>query len=130
MKTLLQKLGWRDGTASAVWNPPAALPPELAALASAADDAPTFLIGFAPGRAEVAELAGGFAGRYPRGGHLWICYPKKSGRIASDLSRDQGWEPITALGFLPVTQVAVDEDWSALRFRYRDEIPVLRRKGG
>lgn len=65
---------------------------------------------------------------YARGKALWFAYPKKSGRAATDISRDQGWDALTANDLLPVTQVAIDDNWSALRFRYRDEIKTLTRK--
>ena len=65
---------------------------------------------------------------YGRGGRLWFAYPKKSGARASDISRDTGWAPLLEAGLLPVTQVALDADWSALRFRFRDEVPTLTRK--
>jgi len=48
---------------------------------------------------------------------LWIAYPKKSGRIKTDMSRDVGWGIIGEAGYRGVSQVAVDDDWSALRFR-------------
>jgi hypothetical protein len=70
-------------------------------------------------------VAAEVASAYRPGGHLWIAYPKKSGAIRSDLTRDHGWEPIAAVGLLAVTQVALNADWSALRFRYRDEIKQL-----
>lgn len=54
---------------------------------------------------------------------LWLCYPKRGHGIATDLTRDQGWAPVRASGFDPVTQVAIDETWSALRW-CRD--PALR----
>lgn len=58
---------------------------------------------------------------------LWIAYPKKTGKIPSDISRDNGWDAVSAAGYEPVTQVAVDEDWSALRFRSSAAIgPKLR----
>lgn len=50
-------------------------------------------------------------------GLLWISYPKKSSGVESDLSRDRIWGMTTELGIRPVMQVAVDEVWSALRFR-------------
>jgi len=53
---------------------------------------------------------------------LWIAYPKKSGKIKSDITRDNGWEDIFAAGYEPVMQIAIDEDWSALRFRSADAI--------
>ena len=33
------------------------------------------------------------------------------------------------VGLVAVTQVAIDDTWSALRFRYRDEVAKLTRKG-
>ncbi len=48
-------------------------------------------------------------------GVLWISYPK--GGTKTDINRDQGWETIKNLGLRPVSQIAIDETWSALRFR-------------
>ncbi len=51
-------------------------------------------------------------------GVLWFIYPKKtSKKYCSDIDRDHGWEGLMNAGFYPVRQVAVDDDWSALRFR-------------
>jgi hypothetical protein len=36
---------------------------------------------------------------------------------------------VTSEGLLPVTQIALDDTWSALRFRFREEIPKLMRAG-
>ena len=46
-----------------------------------------------------------------------VTYPKKTGKIASDLSREVTWQAITPLGWRPVTQISIDETWSALRFK-------------
>lgn len=53
---------------------------------------------------------------------LWIMYPKKSGSIATDLTRDNGWDIVFNLGYEPVTSVAVDKDWTALRFKKKEKI--------
>jgi hypothetical protein len=45
---------------------------------------------------------------------FWVAYPK-GGR--SDLDRDSLWPIVAELGLRPITQVAVDDAWSALRFR-------------
>jgi hypothetical protein len=50
-------------------------------------------------------------------GLLWISYPKRSSKVATDLTRDVLWELMADTGLRPVTQVSVDEVWSALRFR-------------
>jgi hypothetical protein len=50
-------------------------------------------------------------------GVLWIAYPKQSAKVKTDITRDRGWAAITAAGLRPVTQIAIDETWSALRWR-------------
>ena len=45
---------------------------------------------------------------------LWLLYPKGN-RIA--LNRDSLWRLMADYGVRPITQVAVDRVWSALRFR-------------
>lgn len=49
---------------------------------------------------------------------LWFAYPKGTSKLcACEFNRDSGWGVIRAAGFESVRQVAIDEDWSALRFR-------------
>ena len=48
---------------------------------------------------------------------FWVAYPKASSKIASDLSRDASWDFIAAHGFETVRMVAVDNLWSAVRFK-------------
>ena len=50
-------------------------------------------------------------------GLVWICYPKQSSGIKTDINRDTGWSVVQKAGLRPVTQVAIDDTWSALRFR-------------
>jgi hypothetical protein len=56
------------------------------------------------------------------GGLLWFTYPKRTAKIKSDITRDTGWESVRAVGWRPVTQIAIDETWSALRFRPESEV--------
>jgi hypothetical protein len=59
---------------------------------------------------------------------LWFAYPKKSSKkFSSDLTRDDGWEPLGQHGWEGVRQVAIDEDWSALRFRRVEYIKEITR---
>lgn len=127
-RSLLDKLGWKPGMSADLWRVPEALEQELGALRCTASGVGVFRIAFARTQSELVEVAEGPAAGYRPGGHLWLCYPKKSGRIASDITRDVGWEPILALGLLGVSQVALDEDWSGLRFRFRSEIATLSRR--
>ncbi len=63
---------------------------------------------------------------YRRGGILLVSYPKGGAIAGTDLSRDAGWEPLTAAGLRPVRQVAIDVVWSALRWRLVDEVAAGR----
>lgn len=49
---------------------------------------------------------------------LWIAYPKAN---RSDINRDSLWPILTEFGMRPISQVAIDEVWSALRFRALQE---------
>jgi hypothetical protein len=91
---------------------------------------PDLVLAFAPDRATLAGLVPKLLDLYGFGGRLWIAYPKKTGKLRSDLDRDHGWEPMISSGLLPVTQVALDDNWSALRFRFREEIPRITRQAG
>ena len=51
-------------------------------------------------------------------GIIWICYPKKrSKKQSSDLDRDHGWKALNDAGLHGIRMVAIDEDWSGMRFR-------------
>lgn len=61
---------------------------------------------------------------------LWLAYPKKSSRrYSSDITRDSGWAPLAQYDYEPVSQVSLDEDWSALRFKPFANIKDPKRKG-
>ena len=60
------------------------------------------------------------------------CYgspdPKGSSKkYRSQIDRDHGWDVLGSEGFEPVRMVAIDEDWSALRFRRKSFIKVMIR---
>lgn len=46
----------------------------------------------------------------------WVAYPK-AGQLGTDLNRDTLAAIVRAHGVRPVTQIAIDATWSALRFR-------------
>jgi hypothetical protein len=53
---------------------------------------------------------------------FWICYPKGGGNIKSDLNRNVVWKIAEVKNIRPVTNVAIDETWSALRMRPVDVV--------
>ena len=49
---------------------------------------------------------------------IWIAYPKKTSRnYKGEFNRDSEWRVLTDAGWEPCRMVAIDDDWSALRFR-------------
>ena len=88
----------------------------------------SFALYFVDSRAAIEESAPHAARKVSGDGVLWFAYPKKSSkRYETDISRDLGWQALGGLGFEAVRQVAIDDDWSALRFRRVEFIPKLNR---
>lgn len=59
---------------------------------------------------------------------IWMVYPKRSSKnYQCEFNRDTGWEKLGAAGYEPVRQVAIDADWSALRFRKAEFIKTMER---
>jgi hypothetical protein len=88
---------------------------------------------FVANQAELATLGpSAFAAVKPMA-IFWISYPKQGGGLESDITRDHGWELVSKAGFETVTQVAVNDIWSALRFRPTGEVgkrnPASRSNG-
>ena len=73
---------------------------------------------FAPRTATMVKEARRGARALAVGGVLWLCYPKQSGPSAGELTREVMWDVLP--GWRPVTQVAIDGTWSAMRFRPAD----------
>ena len=48
---------------------------------------------------------------------LWVAYPKLSSKLAGDLSRDTIHGLAPKHGLDTVSQIAIDDDWSALRLK-------------
>jgi hypothetical protein len=77
-----------------------------------------FAIAFAVTQAQLDRVSKVLAAASEGDAVLWFAYPKgTSKRYACEFNRDSGWSVIRAAGFESVRQVAIDEDWSALRFR-------------
>ncbi len=60
---------------------------------------------------------------------VWFAYPKQSSKkIKCEFNRDSGWNALGDIGFEPVRQIAIDEDWSALRFKKPEQIKKMIRR--
>lgn len=125
MPSVFDKLNLKAQREILVVNAPASFEPELAALTGVAvlrdpkkAKAVQFALAFATKQAEVDSLAKLLAAQAEGDALLWFAYPKGSSKkYQCEFNRDDGWAVLRGLGFDTVRQVAIDEDWSALRFR-------------
>ena len=109
----------------AVFNVPASFEAELAQLKGIKilrdvrkPTAIQFALAFVMQQSELNRLSRILADGSEGDALLWFAYPKgTSKRYSCDFNRDTGWQVIRKAGFDSVRQVAIDEDWSALRFR-------------
>ncbi len=122
---VFDKLNLKDQRQILVVAAPESFAPELAKLrdveiasAPSAVRCIDFALVFATRRAQLQRLARAVIARAADDALLWFAYPKAtSKRYSCDFNRDRGWEPLRAAGFDSVRQIAIDADWSALRFR-------------
>jgi hypothetical protein len=125
MPSIFEKLNLKQQREILVVNAPPSFEPELLALESVTvlrdpkkAKAIHFALAFATKQAEVDALSQLLASKAEGDALLWFAYPKgTSKRYTCEFNRDTGWSALRSAGFDTVRQVAIDEDWSALRFR-------------
>ena len=135
MSAVFKKLNLKDQNDIVVLDAPASFEPEIAALQDVAvrrnvDEVERvrFSLAFVTKQEQIDALAGKIARKMDGDVVVWFAYPKgTSKRYTCDFNRDTGWDALGAAGFEPVRQVAIDEDWSALRFRRVEYIKKLTR---
>ena len=52
---------------------------------------------------------------------LWICFPKGTSKIQTDLTRDKGWDSLRDLELKWINLVSVNDTWSAFSLRLYKE---------
>jgi len=135
MLSTFEKLNLKNQSKILVLNPPASFEPELAALHGVAVlrnlqdlDTIEFSLAFVTTQKEVEAFAKAVAKRAKGDAVVWFAYPKgTSKKYQSEIHRDSGWQALGQAGFEPVRGVAIDEDWSALRFRRVEFIKTMTR---
>jgi hypothetical protein len=128
------KLNLKDQTEIIVLNAPASFEPELKALKDvtvrrdAKGGVIDFSLAFVTTQKEVDTLGPQVAKKAKGDAVVWFAYPKGSSKkYTSQINRDNGWAVMGKAGFEPVRMVAIDEDWSALRFRRVEFIKTMNR---
>jgi hypothetical protein len=135
MLSTFEKLNLKDHKRIVVLNAPASFEPELAglhgvtilrSLPSAGDIG--FSLAFVMKQQEVDKFAVAIAKKAKGDSVVWFAYPKgTSKKYKSEINRDTGWQALGKAGFEPVRSVAIDEDWSASRFRRVEFIKTMTR---
>ncbi|MCL5960102.1 MAG: hypothetical protein M1358_12460 [Chloroflexi bacterium] len=121
--SLAKKLQIKPGQRVAIINSPPGYLEQLGELpggtevADKPDGVFDFVQLFVKNVEELNRLAPAAIGAIKRDGVLWICYPKQSAKIKTDITRDVGWDTVREAGLRPVSLVSIDDVWSALRFR-------------
>jgi hypothetical protein len=127
------KLNLKDQTEIVVLNAPASFEPELKTLKgiTVRRDAKgdiDFSLAFVMTQKEVDTLGPQVAKKAKGDAVVWFAYPKGSSKkYTSEIDRDSGWAVMGKAGFEPVRMVAIDEDWSAVRFRRVEFIKTMNR---
>jgi len=128
------KLNLKDQAEIVVLNAPASFEPELKSLkgVTVRRDAKggdiDFSLAFVMTQKEVDTLGPQVAKKAKGDAVVWFAYPKGSSKkYKSQINRDNGWAVMGDAGFEPVRMVAIDEDWSAVRFRRVEFIKTMNR---
>jgi hypothetical protein len=136
MTPLFKKLNFKNHKAILVLNGPASFVSEKEVMASetifyineSEIDSIDFLMVFVTKLQEIETAITTLFPKISGDAIVWFCYPKgTSKKYKCEFNRDNGWAVLGSFGFEPVRMVAVDEDWSALRFRKTTYIKTLTR---
>ena len=139
MASVFDKLNLKDQKQILVLNAPASFEPELKALRASkispdvqrdlkSVNKVEFSLVFVTKQKEVDTLGKAIAKKADGDAVIWFAYPKGSSKnYKSEINRDSGWKALGDAGFEPVRMVAIDEDFSAVRFRRVEFIKTLTR---
>ena len=128
MSPLFKKLNLGAHTVIHVLNAPESFAPELAALQGvtvkrSVSGTSRFAMAFVITQSELEAASSKLAKACEGDAILWMVYPKgTSKKYRCEFNRDSGWAVLRQAGFESVRMVAIDEDWSALRFRRSEHV--------
>lgn len=133
--TTFEKLNLKHQKRIVVLNAPQTFEPQLVALHDVTvlrnvddlDAEAEFSLAFVSRPKEVETLAKAVA-KTNGDPVVWFAYPKgTSKKYKTEITRDTGWQPLGKLGFEAVRNVAIDQDWTAVRFRRTQFIKTMTR---
>lgn len=136
MDALFKKLNFKEQKQIFVLNAPESFDLSLRSIEATttirkkikAKDKIEFAIAFCTKQKEIDEAIQLIAPKMEGDAIVWMCYPKGSSKkYTCDFNRDSGWDMIGKFNLESVRIVAIDEDWSALRFRKMEYIKTFNR---
>lgn len=135
MPGVFAKLNLKDQNQIVILEAPQSFEPELAVLKGVEivrdlkkAKSVAFSLAFVTTQDRVDALAPAIAKKAEGDAVIWFAYPKGSSKkYKSQIDRDHGWNVLGKEGFEPVRMVAIDEDWSAVRFRRASFIKNMTR---
>jgi hypothetical protein len=128
MIPIVRKLGLKPGMQALVLGAPSGYLDALSPLPDGVVVSKTvggsygFVQFFATKKAEIEKSKKKLLESADPGALVWISYPKKTSGVDSDLSREEVWAAMEGTGWRPVSQIAIDGIWSALRFRPSQDV--------
>lgn len=136
MNAIFKKLNFKDQQAIHIFQAPKSFHSAMQEMSAftqiktelLSEESADFILVFVTQQAEIDALTPLFSKALQGDSILWFAYPKgTSKRYKCDFNRDTGWAILGQHGFESVRMVAIDEDWSALRFRRAEYIKTLKR---
>jgi hypothetical protein len=116
MTDLAKKLRIVDGRSVRLIHAPDRHAPMLGEVEMTSGTADVVLL-YSRNRAQLDRDAPAAIAAVAPDGVLWVCYPKISAKTPSDLSREVVRDGMSLHGWQAVSQVSIDDTWSALRFK-------------
>jgi hypothetical protein len=112
--SLAKKLNFKPGMKVRVTGKPPGV--DLDDVATTTSPKADGVLVFVTTRADVESKCGPAIAAAQEDRVAWVAYPK-AGQLATDLNRDVLWKQLQKEGIQGVRQVAIDDVWSAMRFR-------------
>lgn len=125
LEAVLRKLRHRSEYKSVVLNAPDSLAPEFEGAGFPSDmesDDYEFTLLFVRNKEETLNNFQPTVERIKHDSVFWLAYPKGTSKIETDVNRDKFWKMLEPYGYRPVSMVAIDSDWSAMRLRPTEKV--------
>jgi hypothetical protein len=125
---LVRKLGFKPGMRALYVAAPAGLPgligelPDGVRVLARATAGLDLVLLFVTERRELARRLPGLHGKLASDGMIWVAWPKRASKVATDVTEDVVREVALPRGLVDVKVCAIDATWSGLKLVIRREL--------